>query len=508
VSTPTSSASPPKATRRAWWALSVLVLAVVLLTVDGTVLYLAVPSLSAELDPSTTQLLWIGDIYSFVLGGLLITMGNLADRIGRKRLLLIGSAVFGVASLLAAMASSPEMLIAARALLGVAGATIMPSTLSIVRNLFLDPKQRTTAIAIWSAGATAGAAAGPLVGGVLLEHFYWGSVFLINVPIMVVIVIGGALLLPESRGDHRKPIDVLSAALSAVMIIGVVYAIKHVFSDGFDWKVALSAVIGLATGWLFFRRQTRLSQPLVDVALFRIPAFSGAVVSNALSSFAFTGLLFFFSQFLQLVRDMGPLKAGIAELPGTAGSMVVVGIIGFVAARLGVGRSIGVGHFLIGLALLGIGLTVHLDTYWGLGVSLAVLGFGVGIVMTLSTDAMVSAVPKERAGAASSIAETGYELGIAMGIAVLGSLHASMYRAHLAFPAGTEQYKVDALNDSLAAGNTVLTGPQDAPLLATAEQAFTDAMTTTSIIAACIVFAVAVLAWRVIPAKAVANAEH
>ncbi|MCG8927371.1 MFS transporter [Lentzea sp. CC55] len=504
----TSTPSPPKADQRAWWALGILVLAVVLLTVDGTVLYLAIPSLSAELDPSTTELLWIGDIYSFALGGLLITMGNLADRVGRKRLLLIGSALFGVASLVAAMAPSAELLIAARALLGVAGATIMPSTLSIVRNLFLDPKQRTRAIAIWSAGATAGAAVGPLVGGVLLEHFYWGSVFLINVPIMVVIVIGGALLLPESRADTRKPIDLGSAALSVVMIIGLVYAIKHVFSDGFDWKVALSAAIGLVAGWFFLRRQGHLEQPLVDVSLFRIPAFSGAVLSNALSSFAFTGLLFFFSQYLQLVRDLSPLEAGIAELPGTAGSMVVIGIIGFVAAKLGVGRSIGLGHFLVGLALLGIGLTVHLETYWGLGISLAVLGFGVGTVMTLSTDAMVSAVPKERSGAASSIAETGYELGIAMGIAVLGSLHARMYRNHLDIPAGTDPAKAHALNDSLAAGTAVLTDPADASLLRTAEQAFTDAMTTSSIIAACIVFAVAVMAWRVIPATAVGKGEH
>ena len=236
----------PLAGRREWAALIVLVLAVTLLAVDGTVLFLAIPSLTADLAPTATQILWIGDIYSFVLAGLLVTMGNLADRIGRKRLLLIGAVAFGAASLLAAFAPSAGMLIAARALLGLAGATIMPSTLSIIRNLFHDPAQRTRAIALWSAGAMAGGAVGPLVGGALLEMFWWGSVFLINVPVIVAVVGLGAWLLPESRSPVAGWIDLLSALLSVLAVVPVVFAIKQVLGGGAGAPALLAALVGAA----------------------------------------------------------------------------------------------------------------------------------------------------------------------------------------------------------------------------------------------------------------------
>ncbi|WP_127481116.1 MFS transporter [Nocardioides pantholopis] len=488
--------APARAGRREWTALVVLVLVVLLLAIDGTVLYLAVPSLAEDLAPSSSQLLWIGDIYSFVLAGLLITMGNVADRIGRKRLLMIGSAAFGAASVVAAFSPNAETLIAARALLGVAGATLMPSTLSIVRAMFREPAQRTRAIAVWSVGATAGAALGPLVGGVLLEHFWWGSVFLINVPIMALALVGGWLLLPESRGMAGQPIDLVSSLLSILTIVPVVYGVKHWIASGFDNVVAGSVLLGIACGWWFLRRQARLRVPLLDVSLFRVPAFTGAVCASLLSIFAFLGLLFFFSQYLQLVRGFGPLDAGLAELPATLASIAVIGLIGVLVTRLGAGRSIGLGLAVAALGLAGIGATTQWTSFWGLGGALAVMGLGIGIAMTLSTDAVVSAVPKERAGAASAVAETAYELGGALGIAVLGSLHLAMYRSGLELPAGLDAEETATVHDSLAYAVTTIDDPS---VIAAAQEAFAAAMQTTSFVAAAILLAAAVVAWRMIP---------
>ncbi len=485
-----------KAGRREWSALGVLVFVVTLLAIDGTVLYLAVPSMTADIGPNATQLLWIGDIYSFVLAGLLITMGNIADRIGRKRLLLVGAGAFGIASALAAFAPDAGTLIVARALLGVAGATLMPSTLSIVRAMFADPRQRTTAIAIWSAGAMAGAAAGPLVGGVLLEHYWWGSVFLINLPIMALVLIAGPILIPESRGDAAKNIDVWSSAMSIASIVPLVYAVKHWVGSGWDTSVPVATLVGVVSGWLFLRRQRALSHPLLDITLFRVPAFAGAVASNGLAIFAFIGLLYFYSQYLQLVRQFSPLQAGLAELPGTLASIAVITVVGAVSTRLGAGRAIGLGLAVGALGLAAIGASVFHAQYWPLALALVVIGFGIGIAMTLSTDAVVSAVPKERAGAASAIAETAYELGTALGIAVLGSLHFVMYRSHLDLPTGTTATDTEAANASLAKTITTVSDPV---VVEHARDAFAAAVQTTSFTAAGLLILAAVAAWRVIP---------
>ncbi|MBS9372269.1 MFS transporter [Rhodococcus sp. B50] len=491
-----AQSATPRAGRREWSALAVLVLVVTLLAVDGTVLYLAVPSLTADIAPSATQLLWIGDIYSFVLAGLLITMGNVADRIGRKRLLLLGSAAFGVASAIAAFAPNPEILIAARALLGIAGATLMPSTLSIVRAMFADAKQRTTAIAIWSTGAMAGAAVGPVVGGVLLENFWWGSVFLINLPIMVLVLLAGPVLIPESRGDTSASIDLWSSLLSILAIVPLVYAVKHWVGSGWDAGVPVFALFGLIAGAIFVRRQLRLTHPLLDITLFRVPAFSGAVLANGLAIFAFVGLLYFFSQYLQLVRGYGPLQAGLAELPTTLASMLVIVFVGVLATRLGAGRAIGLGLAVGAIGLTGIGLSTFQSAYWGLGLALVVIGLGTAVAMTLSTDAVVSAVPKQRAGAASAIAETAYELGVALGIAVLGSIHLAMYRSHLDLPPGTDPADAAAAQASLAVTAETVTDPV---VVDHARSAFATAVQTTSFIAAAILVVSAVVAWKVIP---------
>ncbi|MFG1647170.1 MFS transporter [Amycolatopsis sp. NPDC049252] len=483
--------SAPLSHRRRWAALSVLVGAVLLLAVDGTVLYLAVPSLTRELSPTATEILWIGDVYSLALAGLLVTAGNLADRFGRKKVLLLGTAAFGVASTLAAFSPTAGVLVAARLLLGIAAATIMPSTLSIIRTLFTDPRERTRAIAIWSAGSGGGIALGPLVGGALLEHYWWGSVFLINVPIVVVFLVAGAWLLPESRDPDPGRFDLLSAALSMAAIVPLVYAVKHAIGSGVDTQVVLTAAVGLVSGVLFVRRQRRAADPLIDVTLFRNGAFSGAMVANFVAVFALMGLLFFFSQYLQLVRGFSPLQAGLAEMPATLASIAVVAAVGVVVTRLGRGRAVAVSLAVSAVGLLLVAVTEQAPQYVWLGLTLVPVGLGVGLALTLTVDSVLSAVPRDKAGSASAISETAYELGAALGIALLGSVVTLVYRGLLPSDAAP------GVRESLASAVTVL--DPASPQAEAARQAFTGAMQVTSVAAAVVTAVAAVIAWRTIP---------
>ena len=293
---------PARAGRREWIGLAVIALPCLLYSMDLTVLFLAVPELSADLRPSSSQLLWITDVYGFLLAGLLITMGTLGDRIGRRRLLLIGATAFGAASVLAAFSTSAEMLIAARALLGVAGATLAPSTLSLVRNMFLDPAQRTLAVGVWITSFSAGAAIGPLIGGALLHFFWWGSVFLAAVPVMALLLVLGPLLLPEFRDPEAGRLDVASAGLSLAAVLAVVYGFKQISQGGLGWSPAFAIVAGVAAALLFLRRQRTISYPLLELRLFRAPAFSTSVAAMCAAVFVMAGIFLFVAQYLQLVR--------------------------------------------------------------------------------------------------------------------------------------------------------------------------------------------------------------
>jgi len=476
-----------------WLALAVLVLAVLLVAVDATVLGLATPFLSEDLQPSGNQLLWIGDAYSFVLAGLLVSMGSLGDRIGRKRILLIGATAFGAISVLNAYASSAEVMILARALLGVAGATLMPATLALIRNLFHDPRERSLAIGIWGAAASAGMAIGPIVGGVLLENFWWGSVFLINLPVMAVLVVVGARLLPESRNPEPGPWDLVSVVLSMIGMVGIVYAIKEFAAHGFDWVPVAAAVAGAIALYGFVRRQRRLPIPLLDLSLFRSRGFSSAVLADLLTILGLSGLIFFLSQYLQLVQGLRPIEAGLAELPAAIGSIVAGLLAGRVARRFSVRAVVAGGLAAIGLALAAL-TTISADTgYPLLGTALLAVGAGAGLSFTVTADVILAAVPKEEAGAASAVSETAYELGAALGIALLGSIVTGVYR-NFTGPAGTPEATHESLGGAVEAAAQL--PPQTAAaLLDAARESFAHGVSIAAGVGAVVLLATAVAAW-------------
>ena len=478
---------------RRWLALGVLVLAVLLVAVDATVLGLATPFLSEDLKPSGTQLLWIGDAYSFVLAGLLVSMGSLGDRIGRKRILLIGATAFGAISVLNAYANSAELMIVARALLGVAGATLMPATLALIRNLFHDPRERSVAIGIWGAAASAGMAIGPIVGGVLLENFWWGSVFLINLPVMAVLVVVGARLLPESRNPKPGPWDLASVVLSMVGMIGIVYAIKEFAAHGFDWIPLVAGLIGAIALYGFVRRQRRLPIPLLDLRLFRSRGFSSAVLADLLTILGLSGLIFFLSQYLQLVQERRPIEAGLAELPAAVGAIVAGLLAGQVARRFSVRAVVAGGLAAIGLALAAL-TTISQDTgYPLLGAALLVVGAGAGFSFTVTADVILAAVPKEEAGAASAVSETAYELGAALGIALLGSIVTGVYRDFTG-PAGTPAAAHESLGGAVEAA-AQLPPEAAAQLLDAARESFAHGVSIAAGVGAAVLLTTAVVAW-------------
>lgn len=409
-----------------WPALGVLSLGVLLIGVDGTVVAVATPIIGTQLGATSTQILWIGDIYSFVLAGLLVTMGSLGDRIGHKKLLLCSATAFALASLVTAYAPTAELLILARALLGVTGASLAPSTLALIRGLFPQPRQRAVAVGIWASVFSAGTALGPVIGGLLLEHFWWGSVFLINVPAIVVLVVGGIVLLPELRNPTPGPWDPIGVALSLVGIFGVVYAVKQGAAEGLHPDIVAAGLVGTVALTLFIRRQLHTRNPLIDVRLFANRAFSGIVTANMLAILGLSGTLFFLSQFFQLVHGYTPLQAGVAELPAAVAA-TVFGVLAGVAVRHWSQRAVlTTALALIGASMASLTLVTPSSTYPQLGAALFVIGAGLGVVFAVANDVIITCVPPQHAGAAAGISETASELGMALGIALLGSVIAAV----------------------------------------------------------------------------------
>lgn len=495
---PETATDGPKATRRDWIGLAVLALPCILYSMDLTVLHLAVPEITRVLQPSSAQLLWIVDIYGFMVAGSLITMGTLGDRIGRRRLLLIGAAAFGATSLLAAFSTSAHMLITARALQGVAAATLAPSTLSLITNMFRNSRQRTVAIGVWIASFSAGAAIGPLIGGLILAHYWWGAVFLINVPIMLLLLALGPILLPEFRDPSAGRMDLRSAAQSIISVLAIIYGIKRIAEDGWAPNRGMFIAIGLIVGTLFLWRQMRLADPLIDVRLFRAPALSAALAANIIGLFAIFGTFLFIAQYLQLVLGMGPLEAGIWTAPSG-----VVFAFGSMAAppllrRFSPATVIARGFLLAAVGFSMLTLLGRFESPWLLLAGMLVFCLGLAPVGTITTDLVMAEAPPERAGAASGVSETSFEFGGALGIAVLGSVMTAIYRGMMAGEAlpGVPPHAIEVAKDTL--GGALAVGGQlpvdsGAKLVETARAAFVYAFAVTSAISAAVSIVAAAL---------------
>ena len=502
-----STAPDLRAGRREWLGLAVLALPTLLVAMDIGALFLALPHLSADLGASADQQLWITDIYGFMLAGFLVTMGTLGDRIGRRRLLLIGAAAFTATSMLAAWSTSPAMLIAARALLGVAGATLSPSTLALISNMFRDERQRNLAVSLWAGCLFGGSAAGPVVGGLMLAHFWWGSVFLLGVPVMALLLATGPLLLPEYRHPGAGRLDPASVALSLAAILPAVYGIKRLaagsasgggtsggWAAGGGSVAAVAAIVaGAAFGALFVRRQLRLADPLVDLRLFGRRAIRGMLPAMMVASAALAGTSLMSTQFVQSVAGLSPQRAGLLQAPTglgiAAGTLLAPVLLRWLRPLTAI---------VLGLACSAVAVLVVTQARpsgWlpAVVVCVALAALGVGPLFALGTGMVVGSAPPEKAGSAASLSETSNVFGSTLGLALLGTLGAAVYRHGMAGPAPS--WVPAAARQTVAAATaavgTLPTGPA-AELRAAAGVAFTHAMTVVAL-AGTVLFVLAAL---------------
>ncbi|MGW0194616.1 MFS transporter [Nonomuraea sp. NPDC003201] len=466
-----------RAGRREWTGLAVLASVALLLSVDVSVLYLALPHLSTDLGASAPQQLWIMDVYSFMLAGFLVTMGTLGDRIGRRRLLMIGATAFGAASVVAAYSVSAEMLIVARALLGIAGATLMPSSMALIRNMFQDAKQMGTAIGLWFSCFMLGMAAGPIVGGLLLEHFWWGAAFLMGVPFMVALLVAGRTLLPEYRDPNAGRLDLASVALSLATILPVVYGLKEIARSGWHPVPVAAVVAGAAFAVVFVRRQRRLASPLLDLRLFGNRAFATTLGTMLLGGVVMAGTTLMTTQYLQTVEAMSPLQAGLWLVPQNLAMIVALTLAPALARRVGTAYVMA-GGFAVGA----VGLFLHTQVPSAGGTGLVVTGLvlasaGIALPMGVGNGVIMTAAPAEKAGSAASLSETGGEFGVAVGVAALGSLGSAVYRGQL-----PEHLPVEAVRESITAA--VIAAKDQPDLLDLARAAFTTGLNTVAMVSA------------------------
>ncbi|MGZ9930113.1 MFS transporter [Streptomyces sp. NC-S4] len=484
-----------------WVVLAVLCVSLVLVALDATILHVAVPSVTEDLRPGSIELLWIVDAYPLVCASLLILFGTLGDRVGRRRVLLLGYGLFGVASAIAALADNAQVLIAARALLGIGGAMIMPATLSILRQVFPDRRERALAIGIWTAVAAIGAASGPVLGGFLIEHFWWGSVFLINIPLMALILPLGRWLLPESRGSADGPWDVLGALMAAVGVLGTVLGIKRLGAERrlLDAEALLPLLLGVVLLVLFVRRQKRREHPLIDMRMFARAAFSTSVACIVLAMLALVGLELIAVQYLQLVLHLSPLETGLRLLPLTFAAMAAGATGSYTLARVGPRTMVSLGFVLTACAVLLLTLMGQQDRPLLLTIGFILLGFGLQTTLFAAYESMLSEAPAATAGGAASIGETSYQLGAGIGIALLGSVMNAAYRPGLMDVPGVSAADSAGAANSLGEAYQIaahLGGPAGASLHAAARQSFVHGLHVTLLVSAVLLFAGAVMALK------------
>jgi DHA2 family multidrug resistance protein-like MFS transporter len=484
-----------------WVVLVVLCVSLLLVALDATVLHVAVPAVTEDLKPGAIELLWIVDVYPLVCASLLILFGTLGDRVGRRRILLLGYGLFGIASGLAALAHDAQVLILARALLGVGGAMIMPATLSILRQVFPDRRERAVAIGVWSAVAAVGAAVGPLLGGFLLEHFWWGSVFLVNIPLMLISLPIGRLLLPESRGDRNGPWDVVGALMAAGGLFGVVLGVKRLGGGEpaeSAWTVA-PLVVGAVLLVLFVRRQRRRTHPLVDLTMFRRPAFSTSVGCIVLAMLALVGLELIAAQYLQLVLGLSPLQTGLRLLPLTFAAMAA-GLFGArMLRRFGPRRMVCFGFCLTAVSVLTLTAMGGRDNTGLLLFGFLLLGFGLEMTLFGAYESMLSEAPPAQAGGAAAIGETSYQLGAGIGIALLGSVMNAAYTPGLSSVPGVPASASASAGHSLGEAYDVaarLGGVRGAALRHAARDSFVHGLHVTLLVSAGLLLLGAVMALR------------
>ncbi|GAA0589948.1 MFS transporter [Kutzneria viridogrisea] len=492
--------------------LAVLCSGLLLVTMDNTTLNVALPEIAEELKPSSTEMLWIVDLYSLTVAGLLVTGGTLGDRFGRRLFFLIGMALFGVASITAAFAGTLPVLLATRILRGIGGAMIMPATLSIIRNVFTDARERGVAIGIWAATAAAGTALGPVLTGLALKWFPWGSVFLLSLPIVLAAMALTIIVVPESRAPSPRSFDVTSAALSMAGLGSVVYGIKQVANHGADDLLSLAVLtVGLLLIWIFVRRQTRMPEPLLDLSLFTSRRFTAATLSVLLSFFGFFGLMFFITQYFQIVRHLSPLETGLWMLPLAVASFVASPMTGTIIRTLGTRWTLTGAFILIALslglfAMLGGGADLVIITLGFLA-----LGFGSSVVATTGSQAIMSSAPPERSGGAAAIQETAFETGGGLGVAVLGSVMTAVYRATLSVSHDIPSTALDSAAQSLPAAVTAaadLPDPAGADLLTAAHTAFFHGLSIACITGAALMLIVAAIAAAWLPHRRAEQAEE
>jgi DHA2 family multidrug resistance protein-like MFS transporter len=471
-----------KASRREWIGLAILTLPTLLVSIDMTVTYLALPAISAALKPSSSELLWITDIYGFLEAGLLVVMGSLGDRIGLRKMLMTGGSAFALASVWAAFSHNATMLILSRAILGIAGATILPITLSLIRNMFLNDVQRTFAMGLYTTCFSAGTMLGPMIGGFLLNHFWWGSVFLIAVPIMLLLLLFAPFFLPEYKDEKAGKIDLPSAILLIVASLLTIFGIKEIAQNGIGWLATFTIVTGVSIGFLFYQRQKSLSDPLVNLSLFKNSNFTMALTALLAVVFSWAGIFLFIGQYLQLVVGFDPFTAGLWTMPGAVGSIILCTLAPIAVKYIRRNYLIATGLLIVSIGISLVAL-INIHSFALFITATVLMSGGCGVAVTLGIDMVIASAPPEKAGAAAGISETSTGIGAALGVALLGSLWTVLYRNNLTLPSNISQTDAKTIRGTLGGALSVakeLNSSDSEALIRSARESFMHSLNITA----------------------------